>query len=47
MPWGLSLIAETLNLGIKGMDCVSWLEGYPSGFVIFPHDIYGEAAVDF
>lgn len=24
VPWGLSLIAETLNLGIKGMDYLGW-----------------------
>lgn len=40
-------MAETLNLGIKGMDCITWLEGYPSNFIIFAYDIYGEAASDF
>lgn len=43
IPWGLSLMAETLNFGIKGMDCVSWLEGHPRGFIIFAYDTYGEA----
>lgn len=27
-------MAETLNFGIKGMDCVSWLKGYPRDFII-------------
>lgn len=37
-------MAEILNYGIKGLDCVSWLEGYPRGFIIFAYGIYGEAA---
>lgn len=37
-------MAETLNFGIKGMDYVSWLEGYPRGFIFFAYDIYGKAA---
>lgn len=37
-------MAETLNFSIKGVDYVSWLEGYPRGFIIFAYGIYGEAA---
>lgn len=37
-------MAETLNFGIKGVDCVIWLEGCPRGFIIFAYGVYGKAA---
>lgn len=37
-------MAETLNYSIKGVDGVSWLEGYTRGFIIFAYGIYGKAA---
>lgn len=42
--WASSLMAETLNCSIKGVDGVSRLKGYPRGFIIFAYGIYGKAA---